>query len=177
VRTGAIGMQRTERDVRAFLIAEAVRFIDRAVSAPGVRKIAIVGSLTTEKADPKDADILVTVDDDADLAALATAARKLKGAAQTRNKGADVFLANPRSEYIGRICQWRECGPGIRASCDAKNCGGRLYLHDDLEDVTLDPLLVKEPPIELWPTVICRTTVPADLLPLLSHFQSSTGAS
>lgn len=168
--TGAIGMQRTERDVRAFLIAEAVRFIDRAVSAPGVRKIAIVGSLTTEKADPKDADILVTVDDDADLAALATAARKLKGAAQTRNKGADVFLANPRSQYIGRTCHWRECGPGIRVSCDAQHCGGRHYLNDDLEDVTLDPLLVKEPPIEVWPTVICRTTVPADLLPLLSRF-------
>ena len=170
-------MQRTERDVRAFLITEAVRFIDRVVSAPGVRKIAIVGSLTTEKADPKDADILVTVDDDADLTALAAAARKLKGAAQTRNKGADVFLANPRSQYIGRICHWRECGPGIRASCDAQHCGGRHYLHDDLDDVTLDPLLVKWPPIEVRPNVVCRTTVPSDLLSQLSRFRSSLGAS
>jgi predicted nucleotidyltransferase len=171
VGTKAIKMQRTERCVRAFLITEAVRFIDRAVSAPGVKKIAIVGSLTTGKADPKDADILVTVDDDADLTALATAARKLKGAAQTRNKGADVFLANPRSQYIGRICHWRECGPGIRTSCDAQHRGGRHYLHDDLDDVTLDPLLVKEPPIEVWPTFICRTIVPDDLLLPLSRFQ------
>lgn len=45
-------LQVTERDVRAFLIAEAVRFIDRAVSAPGVRKISIVGSLTAWKRMP-----------------------------------------------------------------------------------------------------------------------------
>ena len=169
-------MQQTEPNIRAFLIAEAFRFIDRAVSIPGVRRIAFVGSLTKEKADPKDADILVTVDDDADLTALATAARKLKGAAQTRNKGADIFLANPASRYIGRICHWRECGPEIRTSCDARHCGGRHFLHDDLDDVTLDPLLVKEPPIEVWPTVVCREAVPGDLMFYLSRFQSGARA-
>lgn len=140
-------MQQTEPDIPACLIAEAFRFNDRAVSIPGVRMIAFVGSLVTNKADPKDADILVTVDDDADLSALATAARKLKGAAQTLKNGADVFLANPANRDIGRICHWRECGPGIRASCDARHCGGRHFLHDDLDDVALDHLLVKEPPL------------------------------
>lgn len=170
-------MQQTEIDIRAFLIAEAFRFINRVASTPGVRRIALVGSLVTGKADPKDADILVTIDDNADLTALATAARKLKGAAQTRNKGADVFLANSTNHYIGRICHWRECGPGIRAACDARHCGGRHYLHDDFDDVTLDPLLVKEPPIEVWPTVVCREDVPNDLKSHLSRFQSGAGAS
>lgn len=143
---------------------------------PGVRRIALVGSLTKEKADPKDADILVTVDDAADLADLATAARKLKGAAQTRNKGADVFLANPAGRYIGRICHWRECGPGIRTSCDARHCGRRHFLHDDLDDVTLDSLLVKEPPIEVWPIVVCRETVPGDLMSYIARFLPGVAA-
>ena len=88
-------MQQSNSDIRAFLIAEAFRFIDRVISIPGVRRVAIIGSLTRMKMDPKDVDILITVDDETDLTTLATAARKLKGAAQTRNKGADVFLANP----------------------------------------------------------------------------------
>ena len=170
-------MQNIESDIRAFLITEAFRFIVRAVSVPGVTRIALVGSLTQEKADPKDADILVTVGDDADLTALATAARKLKGATQTRNKGADVFLANPAGRYIGRICHWRECGPGIRTSCDAQHCGGRHFLHDDLDDIALDPLLVKEPPVEVWPAVVCRQAIPGDLMSHLSRFHPGTTTS
>jgi predicted nucleotidyltransferase len=173
---GAIALQQTEPDIRAFLIAEAFRFIDRAKAIPGVKRIALVGSLTKEKADPKDADVLVTVDDAADLSGLAAAARKLKGAAQTRDKGADIFLANPDGRYIGRICHWRECGPGIRTSCDARRCGGRHYLHDDFDDVTLDPVLVKEPPVEVWPKLVCRGGVPADLMTYLSRFQSGISA-
>ena len=160
-----------ESDTRAFLITEAFRFVDRAVALPGIRRIAIIGSLTRARQDPNDADILVTVDNDADLTALAIAARKLKGAAQTRNKGADVFLANPSGQYIGRICHWRECGPGIRASCDARHCGRRHFLHDDLDEISLDPNLVKNPPVEVWPTVICREEVPHDLLRYLSRSQ------
>ncbi len=170
-------MQNIDPDIRVFLITEAFRFIARAVSMPGVTRIAFVGSLTQEKADPKDADILVTVGDDVDLTALATAARKLKGATQTRNKGADVFLANPAGRYIGRICHWRECGPGIRTSCDAQHCGGRHFLHDDLDDIALDPLLVKEPPVEVWPAVVYRQAIPGDLMSHLSRFHQGTTTS
>ena len=170
-------MKNIEPGIRAFLITEAFRFIARAVSVPGVTRIAFVGSLTQEKAEPKDADILVTVGDDVDLTALATAARKLKGAAQTRNKGADIFLANPAGRYIGRICHWRECGPGIRASCDAQHCGGRHFLHDDFDDVALDPQLVAEPPVEVWPAVVCRQAIPADLATHLSRFRPGNAAS
>jgi len=162
-----------ESDIRTFLIAEAFRFIDRAVVLPGIRRIAMIGSLTSAKRDPKDVDILLTVDEDADLTALATAARKLKGAAQTRNKGADVFLANPSGQYIGRICQWRECGPGIRASCDAHHCGQRHFLHDDLDDINLDSNVVMNPPVEVWPTVVYHQEAARDLLPYLSRFRSN----
>jgi hypothetical protein len=43
---------------------------------------------------PKDADVLVTIDDTMDLDELARAGRRLKGSAQTINLGADIFLAD-----------------------------------------------------------------------------------
>ncbi len=137
----------------------------------GIQKIALVGSLTTDKPDPKDADVLVTVADDLDLRALATEARRLKGRAQTKNRGADIFLANPAGAYIGRICHWKECAPGIRMSCDAQRCGKREYLHDDLDTVHLSNQLVANPPIQVWPRVEYRCKVPADLMPYLSKLQ------
>ena len=156
-----------DSSVRSFLLSEVFRFVKFARTCPGVRRIALVGSLTTDKSDPKDADLLVTVDDDADLADLAAAGRRLKGRAQGLNKGADIFLADPSGIYIGRTCPWRECRPGIRVSCDARHCGRRSFLHDDLDAVNLDPLLVKEPPLELWPSVLRRRKVPSDVESLL----------
>ncbi|HEY1234365.1 MAG TPA: hypothetical protein VH851_06740 [Candidatus Binatia bacterium] len=149
--------------VRDYLLSEVRRFVERARACPGVRRIALIGSLTIDKKGPKDADLLVTVDDDADLTPLAAAARKLKGHAQSRNRGADIFLADPSGNYIGRICHWRECRPGIRASCDARHCGRRAFLHDDIDDVTLNASLVKAPPLELWPKILCRVQLPKDV--------------
>jgi hypothetical protein len=93
------------------------------------------------------------------------------GLAQSKNKGADIFLANPSGEYIGRICHWRECGRGIRASRDALHCGRRHYLHDDFNDIRLSTTAVTEPTVEVWPKVICRQNVPGDLQSYLSRFQ------
>ena len=152
-----------DESIRSFLLSEVLRFVERARSCPGVRRIALVGSLVRDRHDPKDADVLVTVDDDADLASLATAGRGLKGRAQSRNKGADVFLADPSGTYIGRICHWRECRPGVRLACDARHCGRRPFLHDDLDVVTLDRGLVEAPPLELWPTVVPRARLPRDV--------------
>jgi predicted nucleotidyltransferase len=56
----------TVDSIRVFLLSEVLQFVERARSCPGVRRIALVGSLTTAKEDPKDADVLVTVDDGAD---------------------------------------------------------------------------------------------------------------
>jgi len=154
---------RTDLSVRAFLLSEVLRFVERARTCPGVRRIALVGSLAREENSPKDADVLVIVDEDADLAPLATAGRRLKGRAQSRNKGADIFLADPSGNYIGRTCHWRECHPGIRVACDARHCGRRPFLHDDLDDVTLNAVLVKAPPVELWPKVVRRVYIPSDV--------------
>jgi hypothetical protein len=80
--------------------------------------MALIGSLTTAKPMPKDADVLVTIEDGLDLRPLARAARRLKGTAQRMNLGADIFLANAQERYVGRICHYRECHP--RVACHAQ---------------------------------------------------------
>lgn len=161
-----------DREPRPFLLAETFRFVAAIRSMTGIQRIALVGSLATDKPDPKDADILVTVADDLDLTALAAEARRLQGRAQARGRGADIFLANPAGQYIGRICPWRACGPGIRVRCDARHCGRRQYLHDDLDAIELSSQLVARPSIQLWPCVECTGPVPADVLPHLSRLRS-----
>lgn len=162
--------------VRVFLIAEAFRFIYTICSMPGIERIALIGSLTTDKPNPKDADLLVTVADDLDLTVLATESRRLKGRVQAKNRGADIFLASPAGKYIGRICNWRECAPGIRLACNAQHCGKRMYLHDDLNVVNLNSRLVANPPIQVWPRVEYGDQVPADLMLFLSKLQSEPNA-
>jgi predicted nucleotidyltransferase len=154
---------KSDSSIRDFLLTEVLRFVRYARSCKGVRRVAIVGSLAREKSDPKDADVLVVVEDNADLTPLASAGRRLKGRAQSKNRGADIFLADIHGNYIGRTCHWRECRPGIRASCDARHCGRRAFLHDDLDDVTLDAALINAPPLELWPNVVRRTRLPQDV--------------
>ncbi len=62
--------------IRAHLLAGALLFVQAAAILPGVSRIALLGSLTTTKASPKDIDLLVTVADDADLTQLAALGRK-----------------------------------------------------------------------------------------------------
>ena len=147
------------------LLLWAYSFVWAARLCPGVRRIALLGSMTTAKAVPKDVDLLVTIERTIDLTQLARAGRRLKGLAQTINLGADIFLADTAGHYFGRICQYRECHS--RAACRAQHCGLRAHLNDDLQVVTLSKDLLASPPIELWPKVIRRLAVPADLEEIL----------
>jgi hypothetical protein len=152
-----------EPTARELLLGEVLAFVRAASRLAGVTRVALIGSLTTEEPDPKDADLLVTVTDEMDLALLAKLGRQLQGHAQGLARGGDVFLADPKGHYLGRTCPWKRCGPGIRSSCDALHCGRRLYLHDDLETVRLDESLISAPPIELWPQIMTRVPVPQDV--------------
>jgi hypothetical protein len=147
------------------LLLGAYSFVRAARLCPGVRHIALLGSLVTAKAVPKDVDLLVTVEPATDLIPLARAGRRLKGLAQTINLGADIFLADTSGQYLGRICHYRECHP--RAACRAQYCGLRKHLNDDLNLVTLSKDLLASPPIELWPKVIRRLAVPEDVEEIL----------
>jgi hypothetical protein len=147
------------------LLLGAYSFVRAVRLCPAVRRIALLGSLATAKAIPKDVDLLVTVDREVDLTQLARAGRRLKGVAQTINLGADIFLADTAGHYLGRICHYRECHP--RVACRAQHCGLRAHLNDDLHLVTLSKDLIASPPIELWPKVIRRITVPGDIEEIL----------
>jgi predicted nucleotidyltransferase len=159
--------------VREQLLTEAAGFIRQARTVPGVRRIALVGSILTDKVDPKDVDLLVTIDDAADLAQLAMLARRLQGRLQSAGRNADVFLADAGGEYLGRTCPWKECRPGIRVACDAQHCGRRPHLHDDLGVIRLLPALTDAPPLELWPEIVRRTELPADVERLVSQLQDA----
>jgi predicted nucleotidyltransferase len=148
---------------RLQLLKEALVFVEKAQGIPGITRIALIGSLTTHKATPKDVDLLVTVMDDADLAPLATLGRKLQGHTLSFGSGGEVFLTNPQGQYVGRICPWKECKPGIRMSCDALHCGQRPYLHDDFPVFQLREEFIVTPPIELWPQIVLRVPVPNDV--------------
>ena len=143
------------------LLAAVRDFVREATDCAGVLRVALIGSLTTDKPLPKDADVLVTIDAGMELTRLARAGRRLKGQAQRINLGGDIFLANAAGRYLGRICHYRECHP--RVLCRARHCGLRDHLTDDLDIVTLSGELIAAPPIDLWPDVIRRVLVPPDV--------------
>src|SRR5439155_26149701 len=148
---------------RQHLLDGLRRFVTSVRQMPGVKSIAVLGSIATTKPDPNDIDVLVVVADDADLAPLATASRRLQGHAQSFNRGADVFLADERGTYIGRTCRWRDCRPGVRRACDALHCGRRPFLHDDLHAIRLNTNVVLSPPVTVWPVVERRIALPPDV--------------
>lgn len=150
---------------RGDLLRAVLAFVQKAGQLPEVRRIALLGSLTTDKAIPKDVDLLVEVEDGAPLDDIARLKRKLQGQTmQTGDScGADIFLCDPQGQYLGRICFWKTCAPGIRRACQARHCGQRKYLNDDFQNIRLEQHLLDEPPIDLWPKVILRIDPPKDV--------------
>lgn len=146
---------------RGPLLLAVLAFVRAARACPSAQRISLLGSLLTAKAIPKDVDVLVTIDSTTELTGLARAGRRLVGSAQTINLGADIFLADATGRYLGRICHYRECHP--RVQCFAQHCGQKDHLNDDLHIVTLAKELIISPPVDLWPNVIRRLVVPADV--------------
>lgn len=148
---------------RAYLIQLVHEFILSCRKIEAVQRIAIIGSLLSEKAKPKDVDLLLTIPDDLELTQLAKISRTLQGKSGSLGGGADVFLVNINNEYIGRICIWKDCRFGVRMSCDADNCGKRKYLHDDLNTITLKKELIDNPPLIIFPNLIRNVIIPLDV--------------
>ncbi|ABD06658.1 hypothetical protein RPB_1950 [Rhodopseudomonas palustris HaA2] len=164
-RTRDYGPRPSTAAPRPVLLAAARDFVRAAAQIEGVRRIALIGSLVTDKPAPKDIDLLVTIDAAMDLDDLARTGRQMQGKANRVNLGGEVFLAGDDGVYLGRICHYRECH--TRMLCRAQHCGARNHLNDDLHDVTLSPQLIAEPPLELWPKLIRRTELPADVEAIL----------
>lgn len=149
---------------RTRLLVLGADFLRRIRGLEGLVRIALVGSLCTLKAKPKDIDFLLSISPGLDLSKLARLSRSLKGATQGLASGADIFLSE-EGRYIGRICHYRECHP--RVACRALHCGARPHLNDDLETLRLDDALVADPPLEIWPVWKAKPEVPKDTLEIL----------
>lgn len=167
-----ISVSKDRADMRGRFLDQVLWFVRAAAKLPGMTRIALIGSMLTDRCNPKDVDILVSVADRMDLSLLAALSRRLKGRLQSQNRGADIFLAGEKGQYLGRICPWKKCGPGLRVSCKAQHCGLWPYLHDDLATLQLDKTLVSSPPLELWPLVVRRCAVPADVERLIARLQN-----
>jgi len=157
--------ERSSAEVRGTLLALTLEFVRAARVVRGVTRIAMLGSLVTDKARPKDSDLLVSVAEDVDWAPLARLSRRLQGRAQGINSTADVFLAAVGDVYVGRVCRYRECHPRIR--CRARHCGRWPHLNDDLDVVALAPDLLRTPPLVLHPAIEATVPLPADVESLL----------
>jgi predicted nucleotidyltransferase len=153
--------------LRKIMFAEVRRFVRLARDVPGIQQIALIGSPTTDKEFPKDIDLLVTITEDCDLSKLARLGRQLAGHMMAHGAGADVFLADPANQYLGRTCSWKRCEPAIRSSCDAQSCGARQYLHDDFSAIRLSKKVIQNPPVLLWPKVAATSPSTPDIQTLL----------
>lgn len=165
--------------MRERLLQELLPIVRSVRKAPGVVRVALIGSIATDVQLPRDADLLVTVTDEANLAPLAKLGRRWRSHVQSLHCSGDIFLADTRDTYLGRTCPWRECGTVEIPQCDARHCGERRYLHDDLGTIKLPRSVVAEPPIELWPELVARGIVPADveailLAPLRAEAETSS---
>jgi len=150
-------------EYRQNLIKLVLNFVISCKEIDGVDRISIIGSLISSKVKPKDVDLLITISDDLDLTHLAKISRRLQGKSGELTGGADIFLANKDNEYLGRICIWKDCRPGVRMSCDAENCGGRKYLHDDLGVIKISKEVIEGPSLILYPNLVRNAPVPEDV--------------
>jgi predicted nucleotidyltransferase len=166
--------ERSSVFVRGTLLNLTLEFVRAARMRPEVQRIPLLGSLVTDKSRPKDVDLLVAVDRDADLAGLARLGRRLQGKAQQINSTADVFVCNEDFRYLGRICHFRECFP--RGRCLARNCGAKPGLADDLDAIMLPKAVLKDPPLVLYPSLSSFREVPADVIDLLVKPLQATNA-
>lgn len=128
-------------------------FVLAARGLPGVAQIALSGSLATDETNPVDVTFVVAVEDDMDLTPLAKLRRQLEGKTMALGDGrwSDVFLTDLAGTYLGRICPWKDCVPGIRRACRADHCGRRHFLHDDLRNFKPMEKVQPWPPIRIFP--------------------------
>lgn len=127
-----------------------------------VERIGLTGSITTPKREPKDIDVVVCTILGSNLSELATIYRKMSGRLQSIGRGVDIFIFE-KGSYVGRPCRYRDCAPGIRASCAANRCGLRPYLCDDLSVIELYSTTLTRLPVQLHPDGWYLDDVPQDV--------------
>ena len=151
---------RTDRSV---LLDCTVWFVEEIIRIDGIIRVALIGSICTNKRNINDIDILITIRDGMDITRIATQKRKLQGRIQRGSLGADVFLAE-NGKYIGRPCNYKK--PWVRVVCASNNntCDlDRPFLCDTSRNIRLSNTVINDPPIILWPEATANITIPHDI--------------
>jgi len=144
---------------RELLLQAARWFAVRASQLPGIKQIALIGSLCTAKKNPKDLDLLVTVAAKAELSSLAKLGRQAQGQVERGSLGVDVLLVED-GKYLGRCCTFRE--PHLRVRCAPNLCDcDRRYLCRT--SFILNRGVIDNPSLVIWPEFQCRGEIPDDV--------------
>ena len=144
---------------RALLLA-VCSFVRAARICPGVLRIALMGSLVTNKPIPKDADVLVTIDDTTDLTGLARAASAPQGVC-SNHQPSSLMRLGVTSDAFASIASAIRAWHASPSIADAAPTSTMTHV------VTLSKELLAAPPIDLWPDVVPRVKVPPDVEALL----------
>src|SRR5207249_11341757 len=99
--------------VRDSLLEAALWFVQSAARLSGIRCIALIGSIVSDRPSPKDIDLVVYVADDADLAPLASTARRSRVGSRART-GAQTcsWQTSAATTWVGRA-PGKYAGPGF----------------------------------------------------------------
>ncbi|NTX00010.1 MAG: hypothetical protein HGB35_08825, partial [Geobacteraceae bacterium] len=146
------------RSIRQSLLAVGLEFARGAERVRGVERIALLGSILTEKPAPKDIDFLLTVAGDANLEEIATLGRKMKGKLQGMSLGTDIFLCSPNAQYLGRTCSYRDCH--VRADCGGADCRPGSWRRTDFHVITLSKEIMESPSLVLRPITVPNASLP-----------------
>ncbi len=148
---------------RGALLLAAKWFFDRAIKLETITRIALIGSICTEKKHPKDIDILLTIAPGAEISPIARLKRQMSGRIQRGLLGADIFLVE-KGRYIGRPCRFREPHPRVACAYDGLRCDfDRPFLCDTSDSFELKDELITSPPITLYPELQARVKTPEDV--------------
>lgn len=148
---------------RGALLLAAKWFFDKAIKLQSITRIALIGSICTEKKHPKDIDILLTIAPGADIAPISKLKRQMCGRIQRGLLGSDIFLME-EERYIGRPCRFREPHPRVACAQDGLRCDfDKPFLCDTSCSFELKNDLINSPPITLYPKFQARVNVPADV--------------
>ena len=150
---------------RAELLAAVRWFLERIPGVPGIERVALVGSLATDKLDPQDLDLLATVRPGADLTALAALGRRTEGKRKNGTWGVDLFVVE-NGRYLGRACKYREPHPRVR--CGRCLCvPERPFLCDTSGQFTLNVDALVGTGAVLWPQFQAAKDLPQDVVGIL----------
>lgn len=155
-------MATLKTDREALLLA-ARWCVDEIKNLDEVIQVALIGSVCTNKPNPKDIDLLVTVRPGSDLTRLARLNRKTQGRIQQGLCSAEIFVAED-GRYVGRICRYREPWPRVICGNNKLVCDlHKEFLCNTSNNFTLSQSLIDTPPIILYPKFSASANVPDDV--------------